>query len=92
MVGTTTVAVGAILRISAFSRPHMIVDRVVAGIGDGINTATVSKQRGVSIVATNLCPGSRMTDRDFAAEGTRHTLYNRTDDGMSANVATHSES
>jgi MFS family permease len=41
MVGTTTMAVGAILQISAFSRPHMIVGRIVAGMGNGINTATV---------------------------------------------------
>jgi hypothetical protein len=36
--------VGAVLQISAFSRLHMIVGRIVAGIGNGINTATVSKR------------------------------------------------
>jgi MFS family permease len=44
MLGTSTMAVGAVLQISAFSRLHMIVGRIVAGIGNGINTATVSKR------------------------------------------------
>lgn len=33
-------AAGAILQISAFGVPQMIVGRIVAGIGNGINTAT----------------------------------------------------
>ena len=40
LVGTTIMTVGAILQISAYSVPQIIVGRVVAGIGNGINTAT----------------------------------------------------
>ena len=40
LVGTTIMTVGAILQISAFSVAQMIVGRIVAGIGNGINTAT----------------------------------------------------
>ncbi|KAJ4263421.1 hypothetical protein NW762_006240 [Fusarium torreyae] len=38
--GTAVLAIGAILQISAFSVPHMIVGRLVAGLGNGLNTAT----------------------------------------------------
>lgn len=40
LIGTTIMSVGAILQFSAFSVPHMIVGRIVAGIGNGMNTAT----------------------------------------------------
>ncbi|RKK13062.1 hypothetical protein BFJ66_g4050 [Fusarium oxysporum f. sp. cepae] len=40
VLGTTVLVIGAILQISAFSVPHMIVGRLVAGLGDGLNTAT----------------------------------------------------
>jgi sugar porter (SP) family MFS transporter len=40
LVGTTIMTIGAILQISAFSVPQMIVGRIVAGIGNGMNTAT----------------------------------------------------
>ncbi|KAF3001674.1 hypothetical protein E8E14_006968 [Neopestalotiopsis sp. 37M] len=40
MLGTTIMAVGAILQASSYSVPQMFVGRVVAGIGNGINTAT----------------------------------------------------
>ena len=40
LVGTTIMTVGAILQISSFSVAQMIVGRIVAGIGNGINTAT----------------------------------------------------
>ncbi|KAL1852836.1 hypothetical protein Daus18300_011999 [Diaporthe australafricana] len=39
VLGTTVLAIGAILQISAFSVPHMIVGRLVAGLGNGLNTA-----------------------------------------------------
>ncbi|KAK5653989.1 hypothetical protein OQA88_7665 [Cercophora sp. LCS_1] len=38
--GTIIMAVGALLQIAAFDIPQMIVGRVVAGVGNGINTAT----------------------------------------------------
>ena len=53
LIGTTIMSVGALLQCTAYSVPHMIVGRIVAGIGNGINTATAPtyslrprKQRG----------------------------------------------
>ncbi|KAL8869995.1 MAG: hypothetical protein Q9174_003856 [Haloplaca sp. 1 TL-2023] len=40
MLGTTVMAVGAILQITAYGVPQMIVGRIVGGIGNGLNTAT----------------------------------------------------
>lgn len=40
LVGTTIMTVGAVLQISSFSVAQMIVGRIIAGIGNGINTAT----------------------------------------------------
>lgn len=40
LLGTTIMVVGAILQSSAFGVAQMIVGRIVAGIGNGINTAT----------------------------------------------------
>ncbi|PYH88513.1 MFS general substrate transporter [Aspergillus ellipticus CBS 707.79] len=38
--GTSIMMVGALLQITAYSVPQMIVGRVVAGLGNGLNTAT----------------------------------------------------
>ncbi|CAL8578176.1 hypothetical protein XPA_003975 [Xanthoria parietina] len=40
LLGTSIMSVGAILQITAFGVPQMIVGRIVAGIGNGLNTAT----------------------------------------------------
>ncbi|KAI0160934.1 general substrate transporter [Hypoxylon sp. FL1284] len=40
LVGTSIMTVGAILQTSSFSVPHMIVARIITGIGNGVNTAT----------------------------------------------------
>jgi MFS family permease len=40
LLGTTIMVVGAILQISAFSVAQMVTGRVIAGIGNGLNTAT----------------------------------------------------
>ncbi|KAJ9609616.1 hypothetical protein H2200_005944 [Cladophialophora chaetospira] len=40
LVGTTIMSAGAILQITSYSVAQMIVGRIVAGIGNGINTAT----------------------------------------------------
>ncbi|KAF2242601.1 sugar transporter [Trematosphaeria pertusa] len=40
VIGTTTMAVGAALQTSSYSIAHMIVGRIVSGIGNGVNTAT----------------------------------------------------
>lgn len=40
LLGTTIMSVGALLQITSYSVAQMIVGRVVAGIGNGMNTAT----------------------------------------------------
>ncbi|GAB7326085.1 hypothetical protein MBLNU13_g10110t2 [Cladosporium sp. NU13] len=40
LIGTTIMSIGAILQCTAYGVPHMIVGRIVAGIGNGMNTAT----------------------------------------------------
>lgn len=40
LLGTSIMSIGAILQIAAFGVPQMIVGRIVAGIGNGLNTAT----------------------------------------------------
>lgn len=40
LLGTTVMGVGAILQISSFSVGQMIAGRIIAGIGNGLNTAT----------------------------------------------------
>jgi MFS family permease len=40
LLGTAIMTVGAILQASSYSLPHMFVGRIIAGVGNGINTAT----------------------------------------------------
>ncbi|RAL65904.1 hypothetical protein DID88_005566 [Monilinia fructigena] len=40
LVGTTIMTIGAILQIASFDVPTMIAGRIVAGIGNGMNTST----------------------------------------------------
>lgn len=46
LIGTTIMSIGAILQIAAYGVPQMIVGRIVAGIGNGINTATAPVWQG----------------------------------------------
>lgn len=46
LLGTTIMSIGAILQITAYSVPHMIVGRIIAGIGNGLNTATAPVWQG----------------------------------------------
>ncbi|KAK1965475.1 general substrate transporter [Colletotrichum sublineola] len=46
LVGTTIMSVGAILQTAAFGLPQMFVGRVIAGIGNGINTSTAPVWQG----------------------------------------------
>jgi hypothetical protein len=46
LLGTTIMSIGAILQIAAFGVPQMIVGRIVAGIGNGLNTATAPVWQG----------------------------------------------
>ncbi|CZR58235.1 probable sugar transporter [Phialocephala subalpina] len=40
LLGTTIMTVGAIMQIAAFNVPVMIAGRIIAGIGNGLNTST----------------------------------------------------
>lgn len=40
LLGSSIMVVGCILQVSAFSPAQMIVARIIAGIGNGLNTAT----------------------------------------------------
>ena len=40
LIGTTIMTVGAVLQISSYSVGQMIAGRIIAGIGNGINTST----------------------------------------------------
>jgi len=46
LLGTTIMSIGAILQITAYGVPQMIVGRIIAGIGNGINTATAPVWQG----------------------------------------------
>lgn len=46
LLGTTIMAVGAIIQIASFGVPEMIVGRIIGGIGNGINTATAPIWQG----------------------------------------------
>ncbi|KAI1737233.1 hexose carrier protein [Xylaria scruposa] len=41
MIGCIVLAIGGALQASAYSIPHLIVGRIVAGIGNGMNTSTI---------------------------------------------------
>ncbi|RMZ07090.1 hypothetical protein D0864_02082 [Hortaea werneckii] len=41
MLGSVVLAIGAVLQASAYGIPQMIVGRIVAGLGNGMNTATI---------------------------------------------------
>ncbi|KAI9931196.1 hypothetical protein MW887_010857 [Aspergillus wentii] len=41
MAGSLILVVGAALQASAYSIPHLIVGRIIAGVGNGLNTSTI---------------------------------------------------
>jgi hypothetical protein len=41
MAGSVILSIGAALQCSAYSIPHLIVGRIIAGIGNGLNTSTI---------------------------------------------------
>lgn len=43
MLGCLILGIGGALQASAYSIPHMIVGRIVAGLGNGMNTSTIRK-------------------------------------------------
>ncbi|KAE8154076.1 general substrate transporter [Aspergillus avenaceus] len=46
ILGTSIMSVGALLQTAAYGVPQMIVGRIVAGIGNGINTSTAPVWQG----------------------------------------------
>ncbi|KAJ5730665.1 uncharacterized protein N7483_005173 [Penicillium malachiteum] len=46
MYGTVVMSIGALLQITAYSVPQMIVGRITAGLGNGINTSTAPVWQG----------------------------------------------
>lgn len=40
LVGSTVIAIGAIIQTASYGVPQMMVGRVVAGLGTGMNTST----------------------------------------------------
>lgn len=43
-IGSIILSIGAALQASSFGIPQIIVGRIVAGIGNGMNTSTIRKQ------------------------------------------------
>lgn len=43
MAGSVILSIGAALQSSAYSIPHLIVGRIIAGIGNGLNISTIRK-------------------------------------------------
>jgi MFS family permease len=41
LAGCAILSIGAALQASAYSIPHLIVGRIVAGVGNGLNTSTI---------------------------------------------------
>ncbi|KAF4549817.1 Sugar (and other) transporter-like protein 18 [Elsinoe fawcettii] len=46
LLGTTVMSIGAILQITPYGVPQMIVGRIIGGIGNGLNTATAPVWQG----------------------------------------------
>ncbi|KAH7413950.1 general substrate transporter [Phaeosphaeria sp. MPI-PUGE-AT-0046c] len=46
LLGTTIMSIGAIIQIASYNVPEMIVGRIIAGIGNGINTSTAPVWQG----------------------------------------------
>jgi MFS family permease len=45
MLGTSIMCIGAILQASATTLPHLIIGRIITGLGNGGNTSTVRTHR-----------------------------------------------
>lgn len=54
LLGTTIMSIGAIIQVASFNIPEMIVGRIVAGIGNGINTSTGDYNHGPFLVGFGL--------------------------------------
>lgn len=50
-VAGTAIIIGAALQASAFTIPHLVIGRIICGIGTGLNSSTVPMYQ------SELCPG-----------------------------------
>lgn len=57
MIGCAILSVGGALQASAYGIPHLIVGRIVAGLGNGINTATIRTSLSIPGASSNQCRG-----------------------------------
>lgn len=67
LVGSTVIAIGAVIQTAAYGVPQMMVGRVVAGLGTGMNTATAgvwqSETRFVCTLVTRCQKADNQTVR-----------------------------
>lgn len=45
MIGCVTLSIGALLQATSYGIPQLIVGRIVAGLGNGMNTSAIRKYR-----------------------------------------------
>lgn len=55
MAGCIILSIGAILQATAFGIPQMIVGRIVAGVGNGLNTSTIRMFLSTVYFSANEC-------------------------------------
>lgn len=49
MIGCVVLAIGALLQATSYGIPQMIVGRIVAGLGNGMNTSTIRESLSPSL-------------------------------------------
>lgn len=54
MLGCAILSIGGALQASAYGIPHLIVGRIVAGLGNGLNTSTIRQLLRVPSVARRM--------------------------------------
>lgn len=67
MAGCLILAIGGALQASASSIPHMIVGRIVAGLGNGLNTSTIRESMPKKNPSIMIDGKSSLTLNDYAA-------------------------
>lgn len=53
-LGCLILSMGAVLQTAAYGIPQMIVGRIVAGVGNGMNTSTI-RESETSVVSSSSC-------------------------------------
>ena len=54
MIGSVVLSLGAVLQAASFGIPQMIVGRIVAGLGNGMNTSTIRRGFPCSPPSSNI--------------------------------------